>query len=1433
MSLSMEEPSVPDRFAVTIEYLPPYNVPTRSWELKISRGDSLATAKLTDPFTDDDEEDLQWALEEYALSQPFEKGRAVKVHRKIADYARKLFGQLRESIYAVLPAGTSNEPVVLLITAPPGQGSLHRIHWESLEYLDEAKIFIRRQIGSPQTAAPISLPLASRKKIRLLLLTARSITDEEEDVSYTLVSRVVSRIISALPDSAQTTLHLVRPGTFNALRRALKDNSDPDTSTIVHFDCHGSVSNQTSYLSFLSKDDNGHLSLVDSKRIGKLLVQNNVSMVIMNACDSARAGHGVSADLAAALLQQGIPYVVGMRKKLLTSSAPPLLEHLYRNLFLSRMDPFSAMYQTRRRLHAIRSRTAVLSVEVEVDDYLIPVLYEQDIQTDTSSILPAGTGAAAMALGTSRDKLGHEPRTVMVGRDFDLLRVETTLTLQSNIIELTGMLGCGKTHFLQHASRWWKATHFIDAVLWHDKPGKLTPFSVACTIHKQANIKASSDQLNSDQLIQGALKWVNENRCLLVIDQADQQISSMDEQEKKDLIEFLQQIDDKSFVVIALGKWNEITLDFPPLELRTLSDNATHELTLATAKSRRTFDLKTASDRAFFQECMAITGNLPLLAVMTGNWLGTHLDATPETVFTKLVSGGGFEALQAHPSARRLVEYLKSRLASLRTNGERIALLSLATNIRRLRKSSDHLRERLVPLGLLPETPAPFGDTQLGLLMNTLFSGVSPNLPFQAGGYREWMDLISSLRNDGLIFDHDDVYWSVHPLLPFTLHHILQLPEFKPLLSLERAYEAFLGQYRSVSETWMAEDPRSVLLGIGSSPQAYPDKAARVLQEDFLNCYSAVRICIDRGPKRWDDAMPWRLIQFAGELIPFPPPGFSNSKRLLLVDLVKRYLAQYDRTSITYFWKLTYRHHMELVGKRKRVNGDSCFSARTAVVGSLALSRYYFFRSDSSDDFHRQLNKTESLFKGFSIWFSQDMTDQDVLDMAGQIQLLSSLASLSGQDWPDLESAAAKLEAATNNFSTSSPSDTMGQLGLATSRMLSELVSLANANQGAQPASEQSVTILSRHTQEIGRLYDACREDYRQSAPSFSALMGLSQGDSAAIQNVHPSTATDFLSMSMPLGGMNMALDSTLISNLGKLQELGDEDGQVKTLVGLAQGALQEEDWANALVLLQTTINLLRDSEPGLFSKSRQVRNGKELQLAVLFNWAAWAAGNLDKTVQCQEYLMKAYSLCSFEGNSPTHRVFLLTILNGLLHYGGEPIPGRQCHPLAFNWLVELAMIRYDRSLTKTITASLFNLGQRDAERDVGVKACEQMLEEERDGTIFERLYLCFLSTIFVQTSEDERMERLTFILEATGASIEQLGMFLKGISSALVAHMDEITARAERGENEPLYREAERVLFGKDEDCTGFTFLVKWERKVSKASRFRNDGFTALTFLI
>ncbi|KAH7146173.1 hypothetical protein EDB81DRAFT_856654 [Dactylonectria macrodidyma] len=1415
----MEEPSASDRFAVTIEHLPPYEASTRSWELKISRGDSLATAKLTDPFTDDDEEDLKWALEEYALSQPFEKGRAVNVHQKIANYAQKVFGQLRESIYAVLPAGTANQPIVLLITAPPDEGSLHRIHWESLEYLDEVKIFIRRQIGGRQTTAPISSPLVTRKKIQLFLLTARSITDEEEDVSYTLVSRVVSRIISALPDSSQTTLHLVRPGTFNALKRALKDNSDPDASTIVHFDCHGSVSNGTSYLSFLSKDDNGRLSSVDSKRIGKLLAQHHVSMVIMNACDSARAGHGVSADLAAALLQQGIPYVVGMRKKLLTSSAPPLLEHLYRNLFVSRMDPFSAMYHTRRRLHTIRTRTAVLSVEVEVDDYLIPVLYEQDIQTEESSLLPAGTGVTTRTLGTSRDKPGPESRTVMVGRDFDLLRVETTLTLQSSIIELTGVLGCGKTHFLQHASRWWKATNFIDVVLWHDKPGKLTPFSVAYTIHQQANIKDSSQQVDPDQVIQGALKWMSENRCLLVIDQVDQQIQSMNEQEKKDFVEFLQQIDEKkTFVVIALGKWNETTLDFPPLELPTLSDNATHELALATAKSRRTFDLQTVSDRAFFQQCMAITGNLPLLAVMTGNWLGAHLDATPETVFTHLVCGGGFEAMQAHPPARRLVEYLKSRLATLRTNEERIALLSLAPNIRRLRKSSDDLHDRLVLLGVLPDNPTPFGDGQLDFLMRTLLSGASTNLPFRSGGYYEWNNLINSLRNDGLIFDHNDVYWSVHPLLPFTLQHVLQLPETKDILSLERAYEAFLGQYRSMSEKWMAQNPLSVLLGTGSGPQAYPDKAASALQEDFLNCYSAVRICISWGPKRWHPVMPWRLIQFAGELTPCPPPGFNNAKRLVLVDLLKQYLAQYDRTSMIDFCGLCYRHSLELGGNRKPINGDSCVSSRTAVGGSLALSRYYFFRSSTSDDFRLQLKKTESLFQGFNHWFSQDQTDQDTLNMAGQIQLLSSLASLGPRDWPDLESAAAQLQAATSNFSTSSPSDTVGQYGLATSRMLSELVSLANANQGAQPASEQSVATLSRNTKEVGRLYDAFREDYRQPIPSFAALMGMNQGDPAAFENVHPSTATDLMSLSRPRVGMDSALDSAMLSNLGRLQELGDEGGQIKTLVGMAQGAVKGENWADALVHLQTTINLLRDSEPGLFSKSRQVRNGKELQLAVLFNWAAWAAGNLNKTVQCQEYLMKAYDLCSFEGNSPTHRIFLLAILNGLLHYGGEPIPGRECHPLAFPWLVELAMIRYDRSLTRTIMAALFNVDQLDAERGVGLNACQDMLEEERDGTLFERLYLCFLSTIFCKSS-DERKDRLIFITEVTGAPIDQLCELLKDISGALNTHMEEITARAGRGEDEPLYREAERVVFGKDEDCTGFTFLPKWERKALRTT--------------
>ncbi|RSL74073.1 hypothetical protein CEP51_011662 [Fusarium floridanum] len=363
-----------------------YDGHARSWSLELSYNGCSGTAHLADPFDDDDEQELTWALEEYPLRQPFELQRALGVRKSVTLYAESLLTQLRNSIDTNLPQGITGSAFTLTISDSPGLGSLHRLHWETLERLDSVSILIRRHIQVPDNLngepnldiKSLPFPIASDKKIHLILFTARSTTEEDDDVSYTLVSRVVHRIISSLPDGT-TKLRLVRPGTFSALEEALKEVNDPETAKVVHFDCHGSASAKKSYLKFLDEDDSSQLRKESSAKIGKLLHDNNVSMVIMNACDSAQAGSAPEADLAAVLLQKGVPCVVGMKKKLLTASSEPLLKCLYHSLFLLRMSPVSAIYETRRYLHANKTRAAVLATNVQLEDYLIPVLYEQSV----------------------------------------------------------------------------------------------------------------------------------------------------------------------------------------------------------------------------------------------------------------------------------------------------------------------------------------------------------------------------------------------------------------------------------------------------------------------------------------------------------------------------------------------------------------------------------------------------------------------------------------------------------------------------------------------------------------------------------------------------------------------------------------------------------------------------------------------------------------------------------------------------------------------------------------------------------------------------------------------------------------------------------------------------------------------------------------------
>ncbi|RMJ10924.1 hypothetical protein CDV36_009431 [Fusarium kuroshium] len=764
-----------------------YDGHARSWSLELSYNGCSGTAHLADPFDDDDEQELTWALEEYPLRQPFELQRALGVRKSVTLYAESLLTQLRNSIDTILPQGITGSAFTLTISDSPGLGSLHRLHWETLERLDLVSILIRRHIQVPDNLngepnldiKSLPFPIASDKKIHLILFTARSTTEEDDDVSYTLVSRVVHRIISSLPDGT-TKLRLVRPGTFSALEEALKEVNDPETAKVVHFDCHGSASAKKSYLKFLDEDDSSQLRKESSAKIGKLLHDNNVSMVIMNACDSAQAGSAPEADLTAVLLQKGVPCVVGMKKKLLTASSEPLLKCLYHSLFLLRMSPVSAIYETRRYLHANKTRAAVLATNVQLEDYLIPVLYEQSVEPDPCHSTPVAV-AKLPNLPPSESRLRHiVPISDMIGRDFDLLRVETALTMQSHVIELTGTLACGKTHFIRQASIWWERTGFVDRVIWQSESTPLNRLSVARTILHQTATTANAQSAipnQEDRVLREALRRANSGKTLLVIDQCDHHISSMRQQDRDDLIQFLQRMDE-TMVVITLTRREKATLDFPPVELPTLSEDATRELALAVMGSQRRSQLQSPSHLVYLNQCMAITGNIPLLAKEIGRELVT----------------------------KRLLDHVDRRVLRRLADREKKLLLSLATSMVRVCKTSPHLRERLSRLGVLGPYQASALPGHGNELADPLVQLLMPDVVAKLSGYKEWNTVMTILQQDGLLFDHDNSHWAIHPLLPFALRHLLKQPQFANMVSLKLSYKASIAQYRSMTEEWVDRD---------------------------------------------------------------------------------------------------------------------------------------------------------------------------------------------------------------------------------------------------------------------------------------------------------------------------------------------------------------------------------------------------------------------------------------------------------------------------------------------------------------------------------------------------------------------------------------------------------------------------------------------------
>ena len=220
--------------------------------------------RLLDPFSPSDHANLRWYLEQYAPQEPFESDKAHRVAASIQKYANELYSRLRlDGLFQKRDALVDENHSLIIDVCESyldGQGpcgSLHILSWELLEQVDVWSGFFKdvtvRRFSSqvPQDERTSFSPLIqTADSVNILVVIARS--TEVNPTAYQDVRPFAALdVLLAMekarqhyPEAPRFNVEVVRPGTFDAFKRHLKDSTErrgPGFYHLVHLDMHGRI----------------------------------------------------------------------------------------------------------------------------------------------------------------------------------------------------------------------------------------------------------------------------------------------------------------------------------------------------------------------------------------------------------------------------------------------------------------------------------------------------------------------------------------------------------------------------------------------------------------------------------------------------------------------------------------------------------------------------------------------------------------------------------------------------------------------------------------------------------------------------------------------------------------------------------------------------------------------------------------------------------------------------------------------------------------------------------------------------------------------------------------------------------------------------------------------------------------------------------------